>query len=106
MSEWREDPEAVARVRSRLMAKGQNVASRLAEVLAGKDINLSALGDNNVKRLRPEERLRAFLDLINRKRQTLDNSPNDFGRCEACNADLGLVALQEMPWAERCRECV
>ena len=100
------DAETVARIRPRLMKKGHQVATLLADVLAGKDREreLNALGLKDQPGERPEEKLRRYLDLLEGKRQLLDARDDRFGRCEICGADLGVMPLVEMPWADRCRQ--
>jgi RNA polymerase-binding transcription factor DksA len=55
--------------------------------------------------MRPEERLRAYLDHVERCRELLDADDDRYGRCYTCGVDLGVPALDEMPWADRCQEC-
>jgi RNA polymerase-binding transcription factor DksA len=96
------------RYRKALLKKGHQVATLLAEVLAGKDRRreLAALPDLVGRPgMRPEEKLRAYLDLIESRRLLLVAGDDRFGRCDACGAELAPLALDEMPWADRCRAC-
>jgi hypothetical protein len=94
-----------ARLRRGLLDRGLVLATLLAEVLAGKQIEakLGALGVEGKPGMRPEEKLRLALDQIEARRRLLDAGDDRFGRCDACGADLGELALSEMPWADRCR---
>ena len=97
------------RLRSRLLRKGRAIAEKLAELLAGKGgpVRLSDLPAFARKPgMRPEERLRAYLDHVENCRKLLDAGDDRFGRCTSCGEDLGLVALGDMPWADRCQKCV
>lgn len=97
----------LAELRSLVMKKGQAVANQLAEVLAGKgkDLDLGLFPDDAKKPgLRPEERLRLFLDHLEETRKRIDAQDDAFGRCTICGKDLGLAALRQMPWADRCQE--
>ena len=92
----------------RINAKGMEIATTLAELLAGKDVSLEALST-----LRPfddptldkEARLRAFLTQINAARVRLGDG-DSFGRCLACEQPLADAALDEYPWLERCVSCL
>lgn len=85
--------------KSALLHKGQDVADQLEALLAGKEVNLSDLpaptpGES------PEQRLRRFLDLIDRAIKAFDTDA--FGRCEVCGVDLSRTALAEQPWLASC----
>ena len=90
----------------RINQKGLAVATKLSEVLAGKDIDLSQLGDlsgidpNDKK----ERRLRAYLDTINAARKRLQTA--DYGRCLKCPDALTDAVLDEAPWTTVCRNCL
>jgi len=89
----------------RINQKGLEVATKLAEFKAGQDITLSEMGTSgfDVAALTKEERIRAYLDLVNDARTRLMSG--DFGRCLACDAELVPAALDEMPWTQRCADC-
>ena len=99
----RYDSTTRSRLRHQLLARGQTLATLLAEVLAGKDKTpaLAALGLLRPG-IRPEEALRKALDQVEARRVLLDRDDDRFGRCDVCAADLGAAALGEMPWADRC----
>lgn len=102
------DDHTRLRLRRALLRKGHKIATELSELLAGKGKRVR-VGDLPVfarkPGMRPEERLRAYLDHIEACRQLLDADDDRYGRCTACHADLGLVALGDMPWADRCQTC-
>lgn len=99
------DADTLARLRKGVLQRGQELATLLSEVLAGKDKDrsLAALGLTDKPGLRAEERLRLALDQVERRRTLIDAGDDAYGRCDVCGEDLGLVALGEMPWADRCR---
>lgn len=99
------DDEARARLRRKLLDRGRGLATRLAEVLAGKDGDraLRALGLTAKPSMRPEEVLRAALDHVEALRKRLEAGDDGYGRCHVCDADLGLAAMDEVPWADACR---
>ena len=99
------DDATLATLRRGIMSRGLVLSTLLADVLAGKDKEreLGALGLDDKPGLRPEERLRAALDQVEARRTLLDAQDDRYGRCDVCGEDLGLAALTEMPWADRCR---
>lgn len=102
------DQPTVQRLRRAIMRKGQTIANDLAAVLAGKGkpMRLTDLPVFASKPgLRPEERLRAYLEHVESCRKLIDADDDRYGRCNHCNVDLGLPALQELPWADRCQTC-
>jgi len=97
------DTEIRDRLRHQLLHRGEVVAALLAEVLAGKD-KTSALAALGLSRpgIRPEEALRNALNQIEARRRLLVADDDRYGRCDVCGIDLGMVALDEMAWADRC----
>ena len=93
-----------ARLRRGLLDRGRVLATLLADVLAGKKIEarLGPLGIEGKPGMRPEEKLRHALEQVEGRRRLLDAGDDRFGRCDGCGADLGALALGEMPWADRC----
>ncbi|MEO8701647.1 MAG: hypothetical protein ABI867_16495 [Kofleriaceae bacterium] len=49
-----------------------------------------------------EVAVRRALGRVDIQRKLLDAVDDRYGRCEVCGLDLGLVALREAPWADRC----
>lgn len=97
------DPATRSRLRRHLLARGQKLATLLADVLAGKG-NIASVEALVLLRpgIRPEEALRKALDQVEARRILLDRDDDRFGRCDICATDLGVTALIEMPWADRC----
>lgn len=98
------DDPTRARLRRKLLDRGQVIATKLSEVLAGKDAErgLRAIGLDAKPGMRPEEVLRAALDHVERLRKRLEAGDDAYGRCWSCGVDLGLPALEEVPWADAC----
>lgn len=95
------DPVIVKQLRRAILDRGYVLATLLSEVLAGKadEARLATIGKPG---MRPAEKLRWALDQIERRRKLIDDDDDKFGRCDVCGEDLGLVALDQMPWADRC----
>jgi len=96
------------RLRRALLKKGMEIATLLADVLGGKDRTgaLAALPAFTDKPgMRPEEKLRLYLDHVESRRTLLVEGDPRYGHCDKCNAELGLFELEEMPWADQCRAC-
>jgi hypothetical protein len=96
------DDSLRAELRRRIMRRGGELATLLAEVLGGK--RPPALAEILARRpgKRPEEALRLALDQVEARRSLLDARDDRFGRCDVCGESLDLAALREMPWADRC----
>jgi hypothetical protein len=94
-----------ARLRRQLLDRGRVLATLLADVLSGKanTSRIAALGITGKPGMRPEEKLRWALDLIEARRKLLDAGDDRFGRCEICEVDLGDSSIDELPWADRCQ---
>jgi hypothetical protein len=104
------DAPTRARLRKALLRKGGAIAAELAELLGGKGkkpaITTKELPAFAHKPgMRPEERLRAYLDHVEACRRRLDADDARYGRCQVCGADIGVAALEQMPWADRCQPC-
>lgn len=91
-----------ARLRRGLMKRGRDLAELLSQVLAGKKPPSLASLLAARPGMRPEEVLRMTLDAVEARRKLLDADDDHFGRCDICGVDLGLPALEQMPWADRC----
>jgi hypothetical protein len=99
------DDDTRARLRRRLLDRGQVLATLLAAVLAGKDKkqDLAAIGLDAKPGLKPEEVLRAALDHVERLRKQVEAGDDAYGRCHECGTDLGgAAAMLEVPWADAC----
>lgn len=90
------------RLRAALMRRGLTLATLLSEVLAGKrpPTLLQLLAARPGKR--PEEVVREALEQVEQRRRLLDAGDDRFGCCDVCGAELGLAAMHEVPWADRC----
>jgi len=99
-------PEPADRVllRRRLMRRGQDLAMKLSELLAGKDAArlVASLGVDTVG-ARPEDILRRALDDNEQLRRWLDQADPRYGACAICGQDFTIDELREVPWADRCR---
>ncbi len=98
-------PEQRALRLSRINAKGFEVATKLAELKAGKDVSLGEIDVHGLPldKRRKEERLRAFLETVNLARRRLNEG--GYGHCLRCGEALSDGQLDEMPWVERCAGC-
>ena len=99
-------PPVLAELRRRIMKRGHDLATILADLLAGKDKQaaLDAMGVTGKPGMTPAEKARAALDAVEARRKLIDADDDRYGRCDECGCDLGLVALGELPWADRCRK--
>ena len=86
--------------KSALLHKGQDVADLLEAVLAGKDVDLASLPVPLSPGQDPEQRLRSFLEQIDRAIKAFDS--DTFGRCQSCGVDLDRGALEQQPWLATC----
>lgn len=90
------------RLRRKLLAKGQELATKLSQLLEGQTPagldELAALPGE-----RPEEKLRRYLAIIQARLGAI--RAGGYGRCERCGAELSVAELDEMPWADACRAC-
>lgn len=97
------DDETLTRLRRGIMKRGQTLSILLAEALAGKDHPSIAAILREKPGLRPEEAIRKMLDEVEARRKLIDARDDRYGRCDVCGEDLGVWALNELPWADRCR---
>lgn len=98
------DPTTLSRLRRDLLRRGLTLSTLLADVLAGKRPPSLAQLLAQKPGARPEEVLRFALDQVEACRRLLDAGDDRYGRCGTCGIDLGLAALGEMPWADRCHD--
>lgn len=96
------EPFVLAPLRRDLMQRGLNLATLLSQVLAGKEPPALAAMLAAKPGKRPEEVLRLALDQVEARRKLIDAGDDRYGRCDICGVDLGVMALTEMPWADRC----
>jgi hypothetical protein len=99
------DADRHQRLLTRINQKGLEIATKLSELLAGKDVRLEDFeltGDED-PRVRKEERLRAYLALVNRARARLNDET--IGTCVSCGAAIREAAIDETPWLLRCETC-
>ncbi len=88
--------------------KGLAVATKLADLKAGKDADLrdfelTGWADENLPK---EKKLRLWLDSINgARRRLLDGDGSAYGRCLTCGAEIEPHALDDVPWLERRADC-
>ena len=90
----------------RINEKGLGVATRLADLMAGKEVDMADLGDLRGLDLidMKEMRLRTFLNQINAARTRLGSA--DYGKCLNCGSLFSDATLDETPWIENCSTCI
>lgn len=101
MSESPYTSEDRQRWKQRLLAKGQEISTKLEEVLAGKEVDLQKIGlkaDADGGKLPPEKRLRMYLDLVMRRMRAVDHPR--FGFDPTRDAFLSVAELDEVPWID------
>jgi len=88
------------RWRQALLAKGRDVATKLEEVLAGKDVTLSELELRAVDDVKEplDKKLRRFLDLLMARLKVVDHPR--FGFDTDKGEFVPVAALNEVPWLE------
>lgn len=93
-------PEDRQRWRTKLLAKGGEVAAMLEELLANKEVDLAKLDLRMVddEKEPKEKRLRRYFDLLMRRMRSVDHPR--FGFAPARGAFLSAAELDEMPWIE------
>lgn len=98
-------PADLKRYRREVMKKGWAVNQHLTAVLAGKNVTMSTikLPQEMKPGLKPEEKLRLFLDQIVRAQRRLDAA--DFGLCVQCQEPFPKGAIDDTPWLETCEDC-
>jgi hypothetical protein len=86
--------------RQLLLAKGQEVAKKLEDVLAGKDVKLSEIELRQVDKVKEprEKQLRRFLDLLMGRLRKVDDPR--FGFDPEKGSFVPKAALDEVPWLE------
>ena len=96
----------LSRYRREIMKKGKDINHKLTELLAGKNVTISTivLPQDDKPGLKPEEKLRLFLDLVIRAQRRLGTE--EFGRCVQCGVEFPKGALDDTPWLETCGDCL
>ena len=94
-----------ARWRTDLARRGMAVNEQLTRLLAGQGVTLATLRLPHEQKpgLKPEEKLRLFLDQIVRAQRRLGTEA--WARCVDCGEVLPSAALDDAPWLERCARC-
>lgn len=89
-----------ARWRRLLLAKGQEIAKRLEDILAGKEVSLDdfPLFAKGEPAESPERRLRRYFDQVMRSLRAVDRPR--FGLDPVRGTYLPIAALDETPWIE------
>lgn len=95
-------PDDTERLRKKLLAKGQELATKLSQLLeghspSGLDQLLAEPGET------AEEKVRRYLAVIQARIAAIRDG--SYGICERCGVELSLAELDEMPWADGCRGC-
>ena len=96
----------ITKLRHDLGQKGMEVNARLTQVLAGMNARLSDIKMPHEQKpgLRPEEKLRRYLDQIIRAQRRLGTP--DWGLCTICGAQIPQAQLDDSPWKEACDACI
>lgn len=96
----------ITRLRRDLGRKGMEVNGRLTKVLAGMNARLGDLKMPHEQEpgLRPEEKLRRYLDQIIRAQRRLGTEA--WGRCVTCGEAIPQAQLDDSPWKEECDSCL
>ncbi len=96
----------LARLRRDLARQGMSVNERLTNLLAGMNGRLLDMKMPHERKpgLRPEEKLRRYLDQIIRAQRRLGTET--WGVCVTCGAQLAQAQLDDAPWQEECDRCL
>ncbi|MDX9720484.1 MAG: hypothetical protein RBU37_07045 [Myxococcota bacterium] len=99
--------QQIQALRQLLVKKGAELASQLADVLAGKKLELFSMpiSQGELRKRKIEQRLRQYLSLVNQQRQRLDQAAPEFGHCEQCERPFSFEELWEQPWLQCCPDC-
>ena|ERR1041385_5179584 len=89
-------------LRRALLRKGSDLAEKLAALMAGKHVQVDALGPTKPGET-PIEKLRRYLALVDSKIKAI--AAGTYGHCDRCHAEIPYVELEQMPWADRCTAC-
>ena len=94
----------LATLKKALLAKGRDLSDKLAALMAGKRVTIDELLNPKPGET-PEERVRRYLDEVDRRIKAIARGDGSYGRCAACDAPLAYAELEQLPWADRCRAC-
>ena len=94
------------RYRRELMRKGWEVNQKLTDLLAGKNVTMATTKMPHEMKpgLKPEEKLRMWLDQIVRAQNRLQTE--EFGKCIECEVEFPKGAIDDVPWLETCNDCL
>jgi RNA polymerase-binding transcription factor DksA len=95
-------PEQIQRLRRQLLRKGSELAEKLAELMAGKEIRMEEILRTKPGET-PIERLRRFMALIDGRLAAI--RAGTYGRCEQCGDGLPYAHLEQIPWIDTCQAC-
>lgn len=95
--------QQLTKLRKQLLRKGADINAQLVELLSGRDVDTTKLPSITKPGERPAERLRRFLDLIDRRLHQIKNG--SYGRCDKCDQPIPFESLEQMPWADVCQGC-
>jgi DnaK suppressor protein len=95
-------PEQLATLKRHLLRKGRDLAEKLSEMMAGKQVRIEDIFEPKVGET-PIERLRRYLDLVDSKIKAIN--AGTYGSCFLCNQPLSYAELEQMPWAQYCVAC-
>ena len=89
-------------LRKKLLAKGQELATKLSQLLEGKSPGgLDQLDAEPGET--PEEKVRRYLAVIQSRLTAIREGT--YGKSAHCGAELSFAELDELPWADACRAC-
>lgn len=99
------DAQQRRRLHQQLLKKGAEINERLVQLLNSGTSSGDGLPVAARPGERPEERMRRFLDLLDRKIQASREGGQGYGRCASCGDVIPLAELEQVPWAEKCLAC-
>ncbi|MCO4762872.1 MAG: hypothetical protein KC502_15260 [Myxococcales bacterium] len=99
-------PGHINRLRRDLARKGMEVNGKLTRLLANMNARLLDLKtpDEQKPGLRPEEKLRRYLDKIIAAQRRLGTE--GWGKCVTCQAEIPQAQLDDSPWKAECDRCL
>lgn len=103
------DPRQVRKYQMALVAKMGEASRELERLLAGEKGTLATMkvpglgGASDQED--PIDRIRKYIEFLKAKVKHILDDDGMYGRCEVCKTPLGKPELDEMPWADTCRDC-